>query len=133
MVQMYSFFADLILFVHTILFVFIVGGELFIVTGGLLNYKIVRNMSFRMSHIAAMVYVAFEALLGIDCPLTVWERDFRIAAGQFNVSDLSFTAQLFQKIIFYDFPPIVFKILHPSFALLIVITFFIFPPRTKGS
>jgi len=45
--------------------------------GAALGWRWVRNPWFRYLHLAAIAFVAAEALLGAACPLTVWEDVLR--------------------------------------------------------
>jgi hypothetical protein len=126
-----AFLADVILVVHSAIVAFCVGGELAILAGAVFKWKWIRNLPFRIAHLAMVLYVALEAILGISCPLTVWEYDLRAAAGQADLQNLSFVAQIIRKIIFYDFPPWVFTALYTGFGLLILLTFIFIRPGRK--
>lgn len=120
--------ADIIVVVHFCYVAFTVGGELVILLGGFLKWGWVRNMAFRISHLAAVVLVAGEALAGASCPLTVWEYRLRQMAGQQVEGQLSFIARLVRSIIFYDFPAWVFLAAYVGFAVIVVLTFIFFRP-----
>jgi hypothetical protein len=123
--------ADIVVAFHLLYVGFAVGGELVILAGGLLGWGWVRNLTFRVIHLIAVVFVAFESLVGILCPLTVWEHRLRSAAGQHVEEDITFVGQLIRSIIFYDFPPVFFTFLYVGFGLLVVLTFLFIPPRRK--
>ena len=123
----YALFADLIAVFHFGYVVFVILGLFVILLGGLLRWHFIRNFWFRVTHLAMILIVVFEALLGITCPLTEWENDFRVAAGQ-QVSDLSFVARLIHYVIFLDFPPIVFTVAHCLFGLAILASWWVYPP-----
>lgn len=124
----FAVLADIIVVVHFCYVAFTVGGELIILLGGLLKWGWVRNMAFRISHLAAVVLVAGEALAGASCPLTVWEYRLRQMAGQQVEGQLSFIARLVRSIIFYDFPAWVFLAAYVGFAAIVVLTFVFFRP-----
>jgi hypothetical protein len=128
----YSFLADLIVVVHFCYIAFTVGGELVILLGGACKWRWVRNLRFRVVHLAAVVLVAGEALAGASCPLTVWEYRLRMLAGQGTEKQISFIARLVRSIIFYDLPAWVFLAAYVGFALLVGATFFIVRPRRKA-
>jgi hypothetical protein len=65
--------ADLILVVHFLFIVFVIGGFALICIGAALRWRWIRDIRFRIAHLAAIVFVALEALAGVMCPLTVWE------------------------------------------------------------
>jgi polyferredoxin len=69
--------ADLLLGIHFAIAAFIVGGLVLVWAGAALGWRWVRNPWFRYLHLAAIAFVAAEALLGAACPLTVWEDVLR--------------------------------------------------------
>lgn len=125
----YSLLADLIAIFHFLYVVFAVGGQLTIIVGWLLRWHFIRLPTFRITHLIAVALVALEAVIGMMCPLTEWEYNLRQLAGQSVDRDLSFIARLVRMIIFYDFPPWVFTIMHISFGLLVIMTFVFVPPN----
>jgi hypothetical protein len=64
--------ADAVLIVHFLFVLFVVGGLLAIWAGALIGWVWVRNLRFRVAHLAAILFVMAESLVGIACPLTVW-------------------------------------------------------------
>lgn len=127
----YKVIADTILIIHVLYVLFAVGGEIFIIIGGFLKWNIIRKMAFRIIHLIAVVIVAVEASLGILCPLTLWENQFRLLSGQRVDENITFIGRLFRKIIFYDFPLWMFTSAYILFALTVVITFIKIPPLKK--
>lgn len=125
----YGLFADMLLVVHFLYVLFAVGGQLFILLGVARKWGAIRNPFFRISHLAAVGLVAVEAATGIDCPLTVWEYDLRLLAGQAVEQHLSFIARLVRAIIFYNFPQWVFTVMHLAFGLLVIFTYILIPPK----
>lgn len=125
----YALLADLIVAVHLGYVSVIVVGLLAIFLGGVLRWRWVRNFWFRAIHLAMILIVVVEALLGIMCPLTVWEYELRVAAGQQDASDVSFVARLVHGIMFFEFPPIVFTVGYCLFGLLILASWWFVPPR----
>jgi len=123
-----SLIADLIVAIHLVYVTAVVSGLFVILLGGALRWRFVRNFWFRTIHLAMILLVVFEALSGIICPLTAWEYELRVAAGQREVSDMPFIARLIHQLIFYDFPPIVFTIGYCLFALAVLISWRLIPP-----
>ena len=121
--------ADAVVVLHFGYVLFAVGGEILILAGGLLGWRWVRNLPVRLAHLAAVVLVAIEALLGVVCPLTEWEFRLRELAGQRVERQLSFVARLVRAIIFYNFPAWVFTLAYVGFAVLVAGSFLLFPPR----
>jgi len=124
----YSLIADLIVSIHFVYVIFVVGGLFVIVLGGVLRWRFIRNFWLRATHLVMILIVVFEALFGISCPLTNWEYELRIVAGQQNAAGGSFVARLIQQIIFYDFPLIVFTVAYCVFGAAVLATWRLFPP-----
>jgi len=123
-----SLYADLIVSIHFGYVTFVVGGLLVIILGGVLRWRFIRNFWFRVIHLAMILLVVFETLLGISCPLTNWEYELRVAAGQQNVSGDSFLARLIHLLIFYEFPQIVFTVAYCTFGIAVLISWWLIPP-----
>jgi hypothetical protein len=120
--------ADLLVAIHFGWVMFIVFGLLVILLGGALRWRFVRNFWFRAIHLAMIMIVVFEAVFGILCPLTVWEYELRVAAGQQDVTDMPFVARLIHLLIFFEFPPIVFTIAYCLFGIAVLISWPLIPP-----
>lgn len=127
----YSTLADIIVMFHLLYVIFAVGGQVAIMVGIWLKWRWVRQPTFRIAHLISVAFVALEAVLGMICPLTGWENDLRQLAGQSVNRDISFIARLARMIIFYDFPPWIFTVIHVSFGLLVIITFVFVPPKFR--
>ncbi len=128
---MYAFLADLVAIFHFFYVVFVVGGEILIILGGILGWLWVRRLPFRIIHLCSIAAVALEAIIGMLCPLTGWEYFLRELAGQRVEREISFIARLVRAVIFYDFPSWVFIVANISFAGLVTLTFFIVRPKRK--
>ncbi|MBX7104049.1 MAG: DUF2784 domain-containing protein [Gemmataceae bacterium] len=126
----YGVAADLIVAVHVAYVAFVTLGLVCIVVGRIRRWHWVRNRWFRLAHMIAICTVAIEAVAGWPCPLTEWERDLRIAAGQ-PVSGETFIGRLLHGLIFYDLPTAAFTAAYVSFAFLVLLTLFAFPPNWK--
>jgi hypothetical protein len=123
-----SIIADLLVAIHFGWVIFIVFGLFVILLGGALRWRFVRNFWFRAIHLAMILIVVFEAVFGILCPLTVWEYELRVAAEQQDVADMPFVARLIHRLIFYEFPPIVFTIAYCLFGIAVLISWPLIPP-----
>ena len=119
--------ADLVLVAHFAFVAFVVGGLAAIWMGAALGWRWIRNFSFRIAHVAAIFFVAAEAMLGVMCPLTVWEDALR-GRG----SDLGFIARRIRAVMFYEAPEWVFTTAYVAFALIVALTFWLIPPRRGG-
>jgi hypothetical protein len=103
---------------------FVVGGLFAIWVGALRRWRWVRHFWFRMAHLAAIFVVAAEAIMGMVCPLTLWEDALR-GRG----SETGFIERWLHAVLFYDFPPWVFTAGYAAFALIVLATFIAVPPR----
>ena len=119
--------ADLVLIVHFAFVLFIVGGLGLIWVGAASGWHWVRNFRFRVIHLAAIILVAGESLLGILCPLTAWEDRLRggVPPGT------SFIARWIHKILYYSFPEWVFTIVYLLVVAAVVVTFRCIPPKRR--
>jgi hypothetical protein len=125
---MYSFLADMVVAFHVFYVAFVVLGLLAIAVGALLRQSWVRNTWFRWIHLVMMGIVGLEAVYNITCPLTTLEEHLRELALQ-PVSEGSFLGRLLHDTLFVSWPVEVVNMLHVAFALLVVGTFVLAPPR----
>jgi hypothetical protein len=126
----YGILADLMVAIHVAYVSYVVLGQLAIWLGLALRWRWVRNAWFRWTHLIMMIIVGVEALFDITCPLTRWEENLRRLAGQPTTGE-SFLGRLLHNLIFVDWPPWVVNGLHIAFALLVLGTFVLAPPRRK--
>ena len=117
-------FADFILIVHFAFVLFVVGGLPAIWLGAARGWRWVRNFGFRAAHLAAISFVALEALLGMACPLTVWEDALR---G--TLTETGFVASWLRRLLYYSFPDWVFACAYLLFAAIVVATWWRVPPQ----
>lgn len=120
--------ADAILVLHFAFVLFVVGGLALIWIGAAAGWAWVHNFWFRVAHLAAIVFVAGEALLGIWCPLTIWEDALRGVH-----EDKSFIARWIHRVMFYDFPGWVFTVAYVLFALFVTATWWWIRPMKRGA
>jgi hypothetical protein len=125
---MNTFFADVVLVIHFAFVLFVTGGLLLIWAGAAAGWRWVRNFRFRAAHLAAIVFVAGEALAGVWCPLTLWEAQLRGAPAE-----KSFVAQWIHRLMYYDLPEWVFATAYVLFALAVAVTFWLAPPIRRGA
>jgi Protein of Unknown function (DUF2784) len=124
----YGLLADGVVAIHVAYVSYVVFGQLAIFAGIVFRWQWIRNVWFRVTHLVMMSIVAVEALLNIKCPLTVWEDKLRVLAGQ-PPSGETFIGRLLHNLLFYTWPQWVFTTLYVSFALLVMATFIMAPPR----
>ncbi|MCB1948646.1 DUF2784 domain-containing protein [Nitrosomonas sp.] len=116
--------ADAVLLLHLLYVLFVVGSLPVIWVGAYFKKKFVRNFWFRYLHLAAILFVVAESLLGIVCPLTALENALR----QVETED-SFIQYWVHQILFYHFPEYVFTLIYIAFACLVALTFKWVPPK----
>jgi hypothetical protein len=105
---------------------FVVGGLVATWIGIAMDWPFARNPWFRGLHLAAIAFVIAETLLGIVCPLTVWEDALRGRA-----SELGFIERWIHAWLFWRWPPWLFNVLYVSFGLVVAFTWWRWPPRRK--
>lgn len=117
--------ADLVLVVHVLFLLFVVGGLAAVVVGAR-RWRWVRNRPFRLAHLGAIALVVAESVLGIACPLTVWEDALR-GGGPAR----SFVGRWAAWLLYYDFPEWVFAAAYCAFGTLVVWAWRRVPPRAN--
>jgi hypothetical protein len=119
----FKMLADVVVASHLLIVLFILLGVPLVYLGAALHWPWVRSRRWRMLHLGAILLVAAESLLGITCPLTVWEdavRGRRTAGG--------FIERWIDQLIFYDAPAWVFTMAYMAFAALVLVAWFVVPP-----
>jgi hypothetical protein len=119
--------ADFLLVLHFSIAAFIVAGLILTWIGASARWRWVRNPWFRYAHLAAIAFVAAEALLGIACPLTVWEDALRGGARPGT-----FIGRWVQRLLYYDAPGWVFTAAYAAWAAATLLTLKLVPPRRKA-
>ena len=120
--------ADALLVAHFLVAAFIAGGLVIVWIGAALGWRWVRNRWFRYLHLSAIAFVAAEALLGIACPLTVWEDALRGGAGT-----ESFVGRWVRYFLYYQAPEWVFTALYVGWAAATLATLRLVPPRKRAA
>ncbi len=126
----WNLLADLILLFHAAYVGYVVFGLAAILAGIALDWRWVRNFWFRLSHLAAILLVACESLLGMSCPLTTLENRLRLAAGQRGYAG-GCIARWVRPLIFFAYPPWVFVAGYCAFGLLVGAVFVVAPPVSR--
>lgn len=122
----YGFLADVVATIHALYVAFVVFGLLAILLGRARHWRWVRNIYFRLTHLAAILFVCIESILGLDCPLTTLENALRVAAGQQGYGR-DFIGYWIDRLIYYDFPPAVFVAIYLAFGAVVVSTLWLVP------
>ena len=125
---MHAWIADAILVLHAGVVLFVVGGQAVVLLGWWRGWAFVRGFGFRVVHLVLIGYVALQSWLGATCPLTVWEQDFRRAAGQTSYTE-SFVEHWLTRLLFFEAPWWIFVAAYTAFAALVAWTWWRVPPR----
>lgn len=125
------YLADIVAIIHLGYVVFVILGFIFIVVGIIFKWRWIRNPWFRILHLAAIIAVAIEAIVGVNCPLTVLEFRLRYPTGPFQ-ERISFIGNLIDSILFHDAPGWLFTAVYSCFAIAVFITFIMTPPARKS-
>ena len=127
----YAFAADFLVFFHLLYIGFTVGGAFLILMGGILGWCWVRKRLFRLIHVGAVLVVAVESLIGVWCPLTVWEWSLRASAGQDIENDISFVGRLIRKILFIELPDWGFTVMYTGFGIFVLVILLLVKPDRR--
>ena len=115
------------LVLHFLIVGFIIGGLVLVWLGAALGWRWVRSPWFRYGHLAAIGFVAVEAVLGIACPLTVWEDLLR---G--GVRPESFVGRWVRSLLYYQAPEWVFTSAYLAWTAATLVTLRLVPPRRRA-
>lgn len=124
--------ADLVAAVHAAYIAFVVFGFIAIILGVAMGWQWVHNVYLRAAHLAAILLVCVEALIGVSCPLTILEDRMRVLGADTPYPG-SFVGYVLDRLIFYDFPQWLFTLVYLSFGALVLLTFLLAPPRIGRS
>jgi polyferredoxin len=122
--------ADTVLILHVAIAAFVVGGLVLIILGNLKRWRWVNSFWFRLAHLVAIAAVVAEAWLGVACPLTTLEMWLRSQAGAQTYGG-GFIEHWLQQLLYYNAPAWVFGLVYSVFCLLVLATWWYFPPRPK--
>ena len=125
--------ADSVLIVHAMFVAGVVLPVPLIVIGKLRGWKWVHSLPLRLMHLGMIGFVIAESLLGVMCPLTVWENDLRMARGDTGYGD-SFIAYWLKELLFWHFPSWVFTVIYAAFgSVVIALWWWVRPSRSQSS
>ena len=128
----YRILADLIVSFHFGYVAFVVIAVPITMLGGALGWQWVRNRWFRGIHLAMILVVVLESWVGITCPLTTREQEFRQASGGESYQG-DFIASWFHDAMFFDAQPWVFTVAYSLFGGLVIALLIFVPPRWRTS
>jgi hypothetical protein len=124
--------ADAILILHIAYVAAVVVGLAAIWIGWWRGSGWVRNPWIRGGHLAMIAVVVAESWCGITCPLTTWEWQLRLAAGQ-SPTDAGPLAPWLHPLLFFDADWWVFTTSYTLFGLLVLLSLIMIPPKFTPS
>jgi hypothetical protein len=127
----YTLLSDVVLILHFAFVAFVVGGFLAIWLGWFLRWEWVRNRRFRFVHLLAIGFVVLESIIGMVCPLTVWEQQLRVRGGGVAYEE-TFIQHWLGRVIFFDASEALLNVLYAAFFLLVIATLWLVPPRRRA-
>ena len=127
----YRLAADVVVMVHLAYVAFVVLGLMAILVGIVRRWDWVRGLKFRLLHLLAISAVVLQAVLGITCPLTIWEKQLRTLGGQDSYPG-DFIARWAHDLLFFDAEPWVFTLIYCLFGLLVLMTYLFAPPHRRA-
>ena len=130
--KVYQILADIVLAMHLGIVVFVVGGLIAIVAGGVRGWRRVRSPAFRLAHLAAIGIVVAQAWFGVVCPLTTLENWLRGKANEAAYSG-GFIEHWLERLLYYEADPWVFVAAYTLFGLFVLATWIFVPPAWKRS
>jgi uncharacterized membrane protein len=126
----YQVLANSVLALHLGIVLFVIAGLVLVVSGNLCGWRWVNDLWFRLAHLAAIAVVIAESWAGITCPLTTLEMWLRARAGATTYSG-GFVEYWLERLLYYDAPPWVFTLGYSLFGMLVVATWWYFPPASR--
>ena len=124
--------ADLVTLIHAAYVAVVLLGFVAILIGWAAGWNWVRNRYFRIVHVAMILLVCCEALVGTTCPLTIWENLLRVKGGESGYSR-DFVGYWLDSLIFYQAPPWVFTTAYLTFGALVILYILALPIEWPGA
>ena len=128
--SLYQLLANGVLALHLAVVLFVAGGLLAVLVGNLQRWHWVNALWFRLAHLAAIGFVVAQAWLGQVCPLTTLEMWLR-ARGGVSTYGGGFIEHWMQWLLYYDAPDWVFVLVYSLFGLLVLASWFYYPPVSR--
>jgi hypothetical protein len=125
---LYSLLADAMLVTHVLFVVFVVLGLILVFVGGYLLWQWVRNPWFRVTHLLGIGVVVVQSWFGVICPLTIWEMELRLKAGE-TIYQGSFLTHWLGELLYLQAPWWIFVACYTVFGGLVLSSWFLVRPR----
>ena len=113
---------------HVLFVGFAVLGLVLIFMGRFLFWQWVKNPWFRIAHLLGVGVVVVQSWFGVICPLTIWEMNLRLKAGE-AAYDGSFITHWLREILYYQAPSWVFVVAYTVFGGLVLSSWFLVRPH----
>lgn len=130
MSHFYRYAADALVIFHGAYALTILLGLMLILIGGWRSWSWVRNLKFRIVHLAMILIVVFESWLGITCPLTTWEKQLREKAGD-AAYEGQFIANWVHEALFVEISESTLAVFYTAFGAIVVLSWLLVPPQRK--
>jgi len=124
--------SGIVLYFHLAVILFIIFGFIAVPFGAKFKKKFIYEFWWRLTHLAAMVVVAVQAMLGKACFLTYIQSDLLESAGKKGYT-VPFIQTYIDRIIYHNFPIWIFSIVYVILFLYTLYLWFRFPPKIKAS
>jgi len=118
--------ADIVVAIHAAYVAIVVVGFAAILIGSAAQWRWVRNFYLRAVHLAMILLVCAEALVG--CAFTRLENVLRLRGGETGYTR-DFIGYWLDWLIFYNAPPWVFTAAYLTFGMLVLLTLWFIPAR----
>ena len=119
--------ADIIVVVHALIALFIISGFVLIPLGVWFEWRFVRRRWLRLIHLFGILFVALETLLGVACPLTLWEEWLRRDGSPND----GFIVRWVRWALYYDVPLWVFGTIYVVGAAAAILLWRWVAPQSK--
>ncbi len=123
--------SGIVLYFHLVIILFIIFGFIAVPLGAKFKKKFIYEFWWRLTHLAAMVVVAVQAMLGKACFLTYIQSDLLESAGKKGYT-VPFIQTYIDRIIYHNFPIWMFSIVYVFLFLYTLYLWFKFPPKIKA-
>ncbi|CAN5260344.1 hypothetical protein BH11PLA2_BH11PLA2_11410 [soil metagenome] len=126
----YGLAADAMVGIHVGYVAYVLLGQLAIVIAAPFQWQWARNPWFRFTHLLAIAIVAVEAIMHWRCPLSIWEEQLRVSAGQDINSSDTFMGRILHNLLFVDnMPESFWSACYVGMLLIVVQGLVMYPPR----
>jgi len=128
--SIYGYLADAMVGIHIGYVAYVLLGQAAIVLAAALHRQWGGNPWFRWTHLLAIAIVAVEAVMNWRCPLSIWEEQLRILAGQDINSSDTFMGRILHNVLFiHGMPESFFTTIYIAMFIIVVQGLLMYPPR----